>query len=73
MVMTHLLVAFLSILPTPEFCLAYRQGYRAAVCEGLGPLCITAPRTYPACPSDGGTPQEGYNRGWDEGAKSRNH
>jgi len=69
--MTHLLAYLLLILPTPEFCLAYRQGYRAAVCEGMGPLCITAPRVYPACPSDGGTPQEGYQWGWDAGVKIR--
>ncbi len=69
--MTHLLSALLLILPTPEFCLAYRQGYRAAVCEGLGPLCITAPREYPACPSEGGTPREGYDRGFEEGLRAR--
>lgn len=69
--MTSLLLAFLTILPTPEFCLAYRQGYRAAVCHGYGPLCIEAPREYPACPSEGGTPREGYDLGFVAGEQAR--
>jgi hypothetical protein len=53
--------------PTPTFCDGYRQGYLAAVCQGMGWLCPTAPREYPRCPQERGTPREGYVRGYEDG------
>lgn len=62
---------FVAVLPTPDFCITYRAGYTAAICQGKGAACIRAPREYPACPSEGGTPREGYDRGFDDGVAAR--
>lgn len=67
------LAAALSVLPTPEYCIQFREGYIWALCHEfpgeIGALCYMNPRPIPSCPSEGGTLREGWDRGAAEGEK----